>query len=97
MLAGLSTVAIRPGKLDRSPTGTGCSARMAVLHAKTDPARHHEVLEQLRTVSLQTPTDTRESEGLLRHYEALSGAIDPQALIRRIQQSDVWVEPPAAQ
>lgn len=22
---------------------------------------------------------------------------DPQALIRRIQQSDVWVEPPAAQ
>jgi proline racemase len=31
---GLNTVAIRPGKLDRSPTGTGVSARMAVLHAK---------------------------------------------------------------
>ncbi|WP_342641853.1 trans-3-hydroxy-L-proline dehydratase [Rhodoligotrophos ferricapiens] len=31
---GLNTVAIRPGKLDRSPTGTGCSARMAVLHAR---------------------------------------------------------------
>lgn len=57
------------------------AAGMAVLHAKTDPARHREVLEQLRTVSLQTPTDTRESESLLRHYEALSGAIDPQALI----------------
>ena len=28
-----NTVAIDPGKLDRSPTGTGCSARMAVLHA----------------------------------------------------------------
>jgi proline racemase len=27
-------VAIEPGKLDRSPTGTGCSARMAVLHAR---------------------------------------------------------------
>lgn len=27
-------VAIRPGKIDRSPTGTACSARMAVLHAK---------------------------------------------------------------
>ena len=27
-------MAIRPGKIDRSPTGTGCSARMAVLHAK---------------------------------------------------------------
>ena len=23
-----------PGKIDRSPTGTGCSALMAVLHAK---------------------------------------------------------------
>jgi len=31
---GLNAVAIRPGKIDRSPTGTGCSARMAVLHAK---------------------------------------------------------------
>ena len=29
-----NTVVIDPGKLDRSPTGTGCSARMAVLHAK---------------------------------------------------------------
>lgn len=31
---GKNAVAIRPGKIDRSPTGTGCSARMAVLHAK---------------------------------------------------------------
>ena len=29
-----NSVVIDPGKLDRSPTGTGCSARMAVLHAK---------------------------------------------------------------
>lgn len=29
-----NAVVIRPGKLDRSPCGTGCSARMAVLHAK---------------------------------------------------------------
>ena len=28
---GRNAVAIQPGKLDRSPTGTGCSARMAVL------------------------------------------------------------------
>ncbi len=33
-LHGRNTVAIDPGKLDRCPTGTGCSARMAVLHAK---------------------------------------------------------------
>ena len=33
-LIGKNAVAIRPGKIDRSPTGTGCSARMAVLRAK---------------------------------------------------------------
>jgi len=31
VLVGKNTVVIQPGKLDRSPTGTGCSARMAVL------------------------------------------------------------------
>ena len=31
---GTNAVAIRPGKIDRSPCGTGCSARLAVLHAK---------------------------------------------------------------
>lgn len=31
---GKNTVVINPGKLDRSPCGTGCSARMAVLHAR---------------------------------------------------------------
>ncbi len=34
VMKGRSAVAIRPGKIDRSPTGTGCSARMAVLHAR---------------------------------------------------------------
>jgi proline racemase len=32
--SGRSAVAIQPGKIDRSPTGTGVSARMAVLHAR---------------------------------------------------------------
>jgi trans-L-3-hydroxyproline dehydratase len=34
MTTGLSAVVIRPAKIDRSPCGTGCSARMAVLHAR---------------------------------------------------------------
>lgn len=34
VLGATNAVAIRPGKLDRSPCGTGCSARMAVLLAK---------------------------------------------------------------
>lgn len=31
---GKNAVVIRPGKIDRSPTGTGVSARLAVLHAR---------------------------------------------------------------
>jgi len=31
---GRNAVVIRPGKIDRSPTGTGLSARLAVLHAR---------------------------------------------------------------
>ena len=34
ILTGRNTVVIDPGKLDRSPTGTGCSARMALLRAE---------------------------------------------------------------
>jgi proline racemase len=34
VLTAANAVAIRPGKIDRSPCGTGCSARMAVLHAR---------------------------------------------------------------
>ena len=37
-LTGLSAVAIRPGKIDRSPCGTGCSARLAVLSARGEIA-----------------------------------------------------------
>ena len=33
-LVGPNAVVVRPGKVDRSPTGTGCSARMALLHAQ---------------------------------------------------------------
>ena len=33
-LTGPNAVVVRPGKIDRSPTGTGCSARMAALHAR---------------------------------------------------------------
>jgi proline racemase len=34
VLTGANAVAIQPGKIDRSPTGTGASARMAVLRAR---------------------------------------------------------------
>ena len=34
MRTAANAVAIQPGKIDRSPTGTGASARMAVMRAK---------------------------------------------------------------
>ncbi|UCI06076.1 trans-3-hydroxy-L-proline dehydratase [Mesorhizobium sp. B1-1-8] len=37
-LLAKSVVSIKPGKLDRSPTGTAVSARMAILHAKGEMA-----------------------------------------------------------
>ena len=38
VLTAVNAVAIQPGKIDRSPTGTGASARMAVLRAKGEMA-----------------------------------------------------------
>ena len=34
VLEGVNAVVIDPGRIDRSPCGTGCSARMAVMHAR---------------------------------------------------------------
>ena len=49
---GRNAVAIRPGKIDRSPCGTGCSARLAVLHARG------ELVEREPFVGL-SPIDSR--------------------------------------
>jgi proline racemase len=53
-LRAKAAVAIRPGKVDRSPTGTALSARMAVLHARGQMAEG----EQLTAVSLIGSTFT---------------------------------------
>jgi proline racemase len=45
---GRNAVVVRPGKIDRSPTGTGCSARMAVLRTRGELA----VGETFRGVSI---------------------------------------------
>ncbi|MFT5159729.1 MAG: proline racemase [Paracoccaceae bacterium] len=38
VLTGLSAVVVDPGKIDRSPCGTGCSARLAVMSARREIA-----------------------------------------------------------
>jgi trans-L-3-hydroxyproline dehydratase len=54
VLVGKNAVAIRPGKIDRSPTGTGCSARMAVPCARRAQARRavHRPLDHRQRVPL---------------------------------------------
>lgn len=47
-LRARAAVAIRPGKVDRSPTGTALSARMAVLHARGEM----DLADHLTAVSL---------------------------------------------
>ncbi|WP_350335140.1 trans-3-hydroxy-L-proline dehydratase [Coralliovum pocilloporae] len=58
---GRNAVAIQPAKLDRSPCGTGCSARMAVLNAKGilkpgDPFRGVSIINSIFNCSIVDET-----------------------------------------
>ncbi|HCE71516.1 MAG TPA: hypothetical protein DET67_10005 [Ruegeria sp.] len=44
ILRAASAVAIQPGKIDRSPTGTAVSARMAILHVRGDMAQGEQFI-----------------------------------------------------
>ena len=46
ILTGLNTVVIRPGKLDRSPCGTGTSARLAVMKEKNEIQINQEFISE---------------------------------------------------
>ena len=46
VLTGLNTVVIRPGKLDRSPCGTGTSARLAVMKEKNEIQINEEFISK---------------------------------------------------
>ena len=46
LLTGLNTVVIRPGKLDRSPCGTGTSARLAVMKEKNEIQINEEFISK---------------------------------------------------
>ena len=89
---GLETrhaVAIRPGKIDRSPTGTGVSARLAVLHAKDQI----KVGERLLARSI---IDSRfigrvESETTIGGRTAIIPSIEGRAW--RTGTRDIYVDP----
>ena len=79
VLHGRNAVAIRPGKIDRSPTGTGCSARMAVLHARGEL----QIGEAFIGVSIiGSRFDCQiESETMVGDYRAIVPIVSGQAWI----------------
>lgn len=85
VLQGASAVVIRPGKIDRSPCGTGCSARMAVLHAQGElrPGDHyvgHSIIGSRFECRLQAETRIAEQPAIL-------STVSGRAWITSIQQS----------
>jgi proline racemase len=60
-LEGSNAVVVRPGKIDRSPTGTGCSARMATWNARGlmgegDVYRARSIIGSERICRIARPT-----------------------------------------
>ena len=49
---GMNTVSIRPGKLDRSPCGTGTSARLALMRVKNE-INVNEYNESVKKITIQ--------------------------------------------
>ncbi len=94
-LSAGAAVAIRPGKVDRSPTGTALSARMAVLHARGEMGPQ----DRLTAVSLIGSTFAGRILGTTRvgEHAAILPEISGRAWITGIHQhmldpSDPWPE-----
>ena len=94
-LRAKAAVAIRPGKVDRSPTGTALSARMAVLHARGQMAEG----DRLTAVSLIGSTFTGRILGRtsVGEHPAILPEISGRGWITGVHQhmldpSDPWPE-----
>lgn len=79
VLTAKNTVVVSPGRCDRSPCGTGSSARLALLHARGDLKVGQPFVHE----SITGTTFTCQIEGLARvgAYEAIVPAIAGQAWI----------------
>ncbi len=81
---GKNAVAIRPGKVDRSPTGTGLSARLAVLHARGEATVGDTLLA--RSIIDSEFLGRIESETTVGHKAAIYPSISGRAWITGTQQ-----------
>jgi proline racemase len=82
-------VAIRPGKIDRSPTGTGVSARLAVLHAR----QQIEAGQRLVASSIidSTFVGRIEAETAVGETSAIVPSIEGRAWITG--RKELWCDP----
>lgn len=83
-LISRNTVVVRPGRCDRSPCGTGCSARLAVMHAKGQITVGQTFIHESITGSRFTCA----IDGLTRvgPYDAVIPAVAGQAWITGLYQ-----------
>jgi proline racemase len=82
-------VAIRPGKIDRSPTGTGVSARLALLHARQAIAPGESLVAQ--SIIGSRFTGRIESETTVGDLAAIVPSIEGRAW--RTGSRQVFVDP----
>jgi proline racemase len=82
-------VAIRPGKIDRSPTGTGVSARLALLHARQAIAPGESLVAQ--SIIGSRFTGRIESETTVGGLAAIVPSIEGRAW--RTGSRQVFVDP----
>ena len=79
ILTGLNTVVIRPGKLDRSPCGTGTSARLAVMKEKNEIQINEEFIS--RSIIGSTFKASIEKEVLINNKNCIIPRITGSAFI----------------
>jgi proline racemase len=94
-LIGANAVCIRPGKIDRSPTGTGCSARMAVLHARGemqvgDRYRARSIIGSEFECGIESVTSVENKEAIVPTLSGRAWITGTQQLM--LDPDDPWPE-----
>ncbi|MDX1509463.1 MAG: proline racemase family protein, partial [Woeseiaceae bacterium] len=86
-------VAIRPGKIDRSPTGTGVSARLAVLHVRGEidagtPLVAHSIIDSRFVGRIERTTTVGNLEAIVPSIEGRAFVTGRREL--RLDPRDPW-------
>jgi len=95
VMTGKSTVVIDPGKLDRSPTGTGCSARMATLVARGqlqvgDAFIGRSIINSRFDCKVESLTDLNGTPAIIPSIEGRAWIFGKSTILR--DPNDPWPE-----